>query len=233
MRAGLVALLVVALAAPARADESKQDDRAVGVIVQGGGSLRSKVAGHLAKRLRREGYTAVEEPLGAEALNTLANCFIIEDLACARGVVEARAKTPRLVFARIDDTTGEVTIDVTWFSHGRAPIAAKTACSDCTVTWKDHTGDLLTKLMAQAEMPVFTEPDEPEQPRKPRSVWSKLLPRVLVGVGAATLITGGILLYYGLRDGPEHKYVYPSLTPVGITLIAVGGGAVIGGIITW
>jgi len=27
--------------------------------------------------------------------------------------------------------------------------------------------------------------------------------------------------------------VYPALTPVGITLIAVGGGAVIGGIITW
>jgi len=233
--AGIVALWVVALAAPARAgvitDAETQDARAVGIVVQGGGSLRRKVQDHLEKRLRREGYTAVSDPLGKDALNTLANCFIIEDLKCARGVVEARARTPRLVFARIDDSTGAIAFDFTWFAHGRDPIAVRASCSECAAHWQDHTDDLVTKLTASAEMPILTEP-EPDA-EGPLTKRSRFWPTALITAGAATLVTGSLLLYYGLRDGPSHKYVYPSLTPVGITLIAVGGGAVIGGIITW
>lgn len=230
MWVGLVALMIVALAAPARADDARFDERAVGVIVQGGGPLRGKVEGHIARRLRRDGYTAVEEPLSSDALNTLANCFIIEDLACARGVVEARAKTPRLVFGRIDDSTGEITIDVTWFSYGRAPIPAKASCTQCGDSWKDHTDDLLARLTKSAEMPILPEPEPEDAPRKKPS---RLWPTLLITAGTLALVGGGVLAYYGLRDGPSHKYLYPQLTPVGITLIAVGGGAVIGGIISW
>lgn len=231
MRVGFVALLLVALVAQARADEARTDDRGVGVVVQGGGSLRDKVEAHLGKRLGREGYSAVDDPLSTDAINTLSNCFIIEDLVCARGVIEARARTPRLVFARIDDSTGAVTIDITWFSLGHAPVAASASCSNCSTTWQDHTDDLMTKLVAEAQMPIVTEPDT--GPIAPRKRKSRFWPTVLISVGAATLVTSGVLLYYGLRDGAEHKYVYPSLTPVGITLIAVGGGALIGGMITW
>lgn len=229
MRIGLVAAVVIALAGSARADTAF-DERAVGVIVQGGGSLRGKVEGRIAKRLRRDGYTAVTDPLSSNALDTLANCFVLEDLACARGVIEARAKTPRLVFGRIDDSTGEITIDVTWFSYGHEPVAAKASCTQCAASWPDHTDDLLARLTSAAEMPILPPPEEPDEPRKkPSRLWGTLL----VTAGAATLVTGGLLLYYGLRDGATHKYVYPQLTPVGISLIAVGGGAVIGGIITW
>ncbi len=230
MRMGLVAAVVVALAASAHADDAAFDDRAVGVIVQGGGSLGDKLKSHIARRLRRDGYTAVVNPLSGHALNTLANCFIIEDLACARGVVEARAKTPRLVFGRIDDTTDEFVIDLTWFSYGHEPVASTAPCPQCAATWQDHTDDLLARLTASAEMPILPEPEQPEAPRKkPSRLWSTLL----ISAGSAALVTGSVLLYYGLRDGPDHKYLYPQLTPVGITLIAVGGGAVIGGIITW
>jgi hypothetical protein len=230
MRVGLVAMLLVALAAPARGDDTRLDENAVGVIVQGGGSLRGKVASYIAKRLRRDGYTAVDDPLSKNALDTLANCFIIEDLACARGVVEARARTPRLVFGRIDDSTGEITLDLTWFSYGRAPVPAKASCARCNESWQDHTDDLLARLTASAEMPILPAPDPQDTPRKPRS---RLWPTLLVGAGTAALLAGSVLAYYGLRDGASHKYLYPQLTPVGITLIAVGGGAVIGGIITW
>lgn len=225
MRVGLVALLLVLVGASARAD-----DRDVGVVVHGGGSLRAKIEDHLAKRLRKEGYTAVDDPLSKDALNTIANCFIIDDLACARGVVEARAKTPRLVFARIDDSAGAVTLDFTWFSAGHEPVVERTQCAECSDNWQDHTDDLVTKLAAAAEMPIISTADEPPVRPKPRS---RFWPTLLISLGAATLVTGGALLYRGLRDGPSHKYVYPQLTPVGITLIAVGGGAVIGGIITW
>ncbi len=230
MRAAFVALLVVAFAAPARAD-AKPDDSTVGVIVQGGGSLRDKIEQHITKRVRREGYTAVDAPLGRDALNTISNCFILEDLVCARGVVEARGKTPRLIFVRIDDSGGTVSLSFTWFSRGHEPIPAKSSCSNCAGTWQDHTDDLVSQLMSGAEMPIGNGPEpEPEIIHKGHS---RLLPTLLISAGAATLVTGGALLYYGLRDGATHKYVYPQLTPVGITMIAVGGGAMIGGIITW
>jgi hypothetical protein len=232
MRVGLSALIVLTLCAHAHADDDKPaDERAVGLVVQGGGSLNAKVADHLAKRLRREGYSAVDDPLSKGALDTIANCFIIEDLVCARGVVEARATTPRLIFARIDDTSGAVVFDFTWFSAGRAPVVAKQSCSTCGSTWQGHTDDLMGTLLAGAEMPmVIEDPADAPLPVAPRS---RFWPTLLIGVGAATLVTGGTLVYFGLRDGVEHKYVYPQLTPAGFALIAIGGGAMIGGMITW
>jgi hypothetical protein len=226
MRVGVVALvLVVALSTLARAG-----NRDVGIVVQGQGSLKSKVEDQLAKQLRAEGFTAVESPLSQSALDTLSNCFIIEDLTCAKGVVEARAKTAMLVFARIDDSTGATTLDLTWFSAGHAPLQERTSCASCSATAQDHTTDLVKKLAGRVESPVITQaPAEAPVAKK----HSKLIPGLLIGGGIATLVTGSALLYYGLRDGASHKYVYPQLTPVGITLIAVGGGAMVGGIITW
>lgn len=230
MRVALVVAVVVALGATVRADDRALADRTVGVVVQGEGSLRKRIEGEVTERLQRDGYSANDEPLSKGALDTIGNCFIIEDLACARGVFEARSRTLRLVFVRIDDTTGATMLDITWFSKGREPVTVKRACSECSRTWREHTNDLMEALSAQAQMPIVTktEPD-PEAIQPTSKVWS----RVLVGAGVAAAITGGVLVYYGLRDGSEHKYVYPSLTPVGITAIAVGGGAMIGGIITW
>ena len=227
----MVTLLLVAFVATARADdEQKLDDRTVGVVVQGGGGLRLRVEEHVSEKLRREGYTANDEPLSKDALNTIANCFIIDDLGCANGVFEARSRTLRLVFIRIDDSTGTTTLDVTWFSKGHEPVSAKRTCSECAREWKGHADELIATLSAQAQMPIVIESEpDPERPATRNKLWSRLL----VGAGVATVITGSVLLYYGLRDGAEHKYVYPQLTPVGIVGIAVGGGAVIGGIITW
>lgn len=227
MKVGLVALALLLLALPARAD-SKADDRSVGVVVLGTGSLRNKIEDQLARRLRREGYTAVDDPLARSALDTVTNCFLLEDLVCAKGVVETRAKTPRVVVARIDDSTGTVVLGFTWFSQGRDPIDAKVSCSNCDATWRDHTDDLFAELTSKAEMPIITVEPDPVQPKR-----SKLLPGLLIGLGAATAITGGVMLYYGLRDSPEYKYVHPKLTAPALGLIAVGGGALIGGMITW
>jgi hypothetical protein len=205
MRTGLVALLLVAIAAPALADS-----REVGVVVQGNAKLETDVRA----AVDGAGFSPVRKPLSRDGLDTLANCFIIEDLQCARSVVEARSKTPRLVFVRTDDATAIVT----WFSVGHAPLVERGDCAACAV---DKLARSAPDPIVKAEQPIWHEKH------------SRTLPALLIGAGAATLVTGGVLLYYGMRDGASHKYVYPQLTPAGIALLAVGGGAVIGGVITW
>jgi len=227
MRVGFVALVLLALALPARAD-STADDRSVGIVVLGTGPLRNKIEDHLARRLRREGYTAVDDPLAKSALDTVTNCFLLDDLTCAKGVVETRAKTPRVVIARIDDSGGSLTLAFTWFSQGRDPVDTNVSCTNCDATWRDHTDALFAELTSKAEMPIITVEPEPVPQKR-----SKLLPGLLIGAGAAAAITGGVMLYYGLRDSPEYKYVHPALTAPALGLIALGSGALIGGMITW
>lgn len=198
--------LVAFLALPARAE----DDRRVGVVVQGNEAVEKQ----LASQLRDEGYAAVSRPLPPKALDTLLNCFVLEDLACARGVVEARARTSRLLFARVESSDGA--FDLTWFSTGHEPIQ-KRGQGD----WRPVLGS----LVAGDDVPIVTDTG-PARARKRSKLW----PRVLLTAGALALVGGGVSLYYGLRDGASHKYIYPSLTPVGISLIAVGGGAAIGGL---
>jgi hypothetical protein len=226
---GFVVLALVATLSVAGADDRPTDDR-VGLIVRGTAGLRGRLEDHLAKQLRREGFTAVDTPMSRDALETLGNCFIIEDLACARGVVEARAKTPRLLYARVEETGGSVTFDLTWFSAGSPPIAEHATCESCRETFTEQVDNPLRHLATTAPAPVLPEP-EPEQPAP--SPPSRLVPLSLVAGGAVTAVAGGVCLYYGLRDGAAHKYIYPQLTPVGITLVAVGVGAAITGVILW
>jgi hypothetical protein len=205
------------------------DDRRVGVVVQGTAVHRERLATHLARKLEREGYVAVDEPVSRGALDTLLNCFILEDLVCARGVIEARAKTPRLVFARIEEQDAALQLDITWFAAGHAPQSERESCRDCGERWREHADAMLSKLAAGAPMPIVVPSGATSgEPERRRSRW---LPRSLVVAGALSLVAGGVYLYYGTRDGADHKYVYPQLTPVGITLLAVGGGATIGGVL--
>jgi hypothetical protein len=225
MRFAVVALLAVANIANARADDR------VGIVVQAAPGLRGRLEEHLAAQLRREGFTAVDAPMSRDALSTLANCFIIEDLACARGVVEARSKTTRLLYVRVDKADHATTIDLTWFSAGNAPVAHKASCEDCRDVYDDafaaKADPALRHLAKSALAPTAAEPTYEEPPAPP----SRILPLSMIAGGAVTAVAGGITLYYGLRDGPSYKYVYPDLTPVGISLLAVGAGAAIAGYI--
>jgi hypothetical protein len=219
---GLVALALVALGSSARAD-----DKRLGIVVQGETRLRLKLQTYLAKTLQRDGFAIDDAPIGRKGIETLANCFIIEDLACVRGVVEARATTPQLIHARIEETSDGVTIDLTWFSSGNAPITERAACESCEAGWKEIVDDPVRRLEATAPKPTVTATEPgPERARQRSRFW----PAVLVTLGSATLVAGGVFVYYGVRDGASHKYVYPQLTPVGIAMMAVGGGAAIGGV---
>jgi hypothetical protein len=220
--------VLVAMALVAGVQVVHADDAPIGLVVEGDDPLRGQVESHLAASVRSSGFQLVAAPLSTGALATLANCMLIEDLACARGVVEARAKTPRLLHAQVSPLVeGDgLTLALTWFTTGHAPIADSHTCKDCTTSWRSAASELVPRLAARAPAPSALDSDPgPEQPQP-----SKLWPRTLIAAGLLTSLAGGVTLYYGLRDGASHKYVYPQLTPVGITLLAVGGGVAVGGV---
>ena len=209
MRAALVLLAVVSLAGSARADAPD-----VGVIVSGG---KPALKPHVQEWVRARGYALVGTPLGKDATNTFDNCFVLEDIKCARGVFDARARSASLIYIGVDDES----VAIYWFVKDREPTGGKHPCAGCDVAALVDAE--LAKLAAtQTELPFTKRPPKP----------SKLWPSVLLGTGIVSVAAGGVFLYYGLGiGGADEKFIYPDSTPIGIALAAVGGGATIGGII--
>src|SRR6267142_1282948 len=95
MRALAVIAVVVLAGATARADGT-------GVVVLGEPTLQQPLTAMLQGWLKEHGHTIVPSSFDADAASTFANCFVIEDLACARGVFEQRARGDSLIFARVE-----------------------------------------------------------------------------------------------------------------------------------
>ncbi len=121
-------LVVATTALPAQA----RAEAPVGVVVSGGGSMQAPVATSIASLLQQRGREVVTSPLPPEAVDTLGDCFVIEDAGCARAVVEQRATTRSVVYVKLDDRSGRVTMHVYWFEHGQAPVHRTASCDACT-----------------------------------------------------------------------------------------------------
>ncbi len=147
----LLSLLVAA--GPARADD---DDR-VGVVVtsataSGNTGMQLDVQSHLEAWLRKHGHTIVASPLSKDAVNTIANCFQLDDLKCARGVVEARSKADSVVFARIEPAGKDLTFTTYWFVKGHEVISERRVCEQCSEDdWQSLT-DTMMKTLAQSQV---------------------------------------------------------------------------------
>jgi hypothetical protein len=207
MRVVAVLVVVTWLAAVARADAPD-----VGVIVSGDDAVRT----HVRDWIRKRGYVVVNTPLSKDPANTFDNCFVIEDVKCAKGVFDARSRSASLIFVGVDAES----VTIYWFVKDREPMGSKHPCAGC------NRAELVSR-----ELDALAG----KQPALPVTVVikpSKLWPSVLLGTGVVTLATGGVFLYYGLGiSGADEKYVYPPSTPIGLALAAVGAGATIGGII--
>lgn len=216
MRLVLVALVIL-LAGPASAAP-----RTTGLAVTGTGVKTSELSERLRSLLEARDYVFSDDALTKDAVTTIANCFVLDDVECARGVFEARGKTDTLVYARAEATKGgSVTFTLYWFEKGRSPNGERRACESCTrEAWHKLVREMLGRLQGTPVKPRVVRHDE-----KP----SRTLPAIMLAAGVATIAAGGVFLYYGSRGGPNDKYIYPDSTPVGIALCAVGGGATIGG----
>jgi hypothetical protein len=147
MRALLFASFVlVLLASHARAGNND-----VGVVVVGEATMQPQLAAQLEGWLRQHGHQLVPAPLPPDAINTLQDCFVIEDEVCARKVVEKRSKTQHVVFAKVDvkaDSTDKtVTLTAYWFDKGRDAIAERRYCERCTdITLRSTADELMAAL---------------------------------------------------------------------------------------
>lgn len=174
---------------------SARAEGGVGVVVTGEATLQPQLAAQLEDWLRQRGNVLVPSPLPSEAINALIDCFVIEDLGCARKVVEQQSKSPQMVFAKVDlaDASSgmrDVTITAYWFETGADPIAVRRSCASCTdQALRALTDELMTSLAGKgrAEIGQVTLSSSP--------------------AGARVLIDGAVVgvtpLTYSLPPGPH------------------------------
>ena len=241
MRTLLPALAIVLGSATAHAGD-------IGVVVTGEATLQPQLAAQLEGWLREHGHPLAASPLPPDAINTLIDCFVIEDLSCARSVIDKRAKAQAVVFAKVEVTpsssgTRDIAITGYWFQKDHEAIAERRMCTACTDEKLHATADDLMQALA-AEPPVGTTKPTPvpmpapapepaslsEQPEG-----SRLLPMTLIGVGAASLVIGGVMI--AIDEDPTKQGVQqPNYrdTATGGVVLAVAGAAALGtGLYLW
>lgn len=133
----------------------------VGVVVTGDSAIQPQVAAQIEDWLRQRGHALVAAPLRPEALGTLIDCLVIEDLACARKIVEAEGQAPRIMFAKaelvVTGSVRDITITAYWFARGAEPMAARRTCSACTdATIHDTVDDVMVTLAGKSRADVGT-----------------------------------------------------------------------------
>jgi hypothetical protein len=144
----LALLIVIGLTSMAHAEN-------VGVVVTGEATMQPQLVKQLESWLRKNGHELVPAPLPPEAVNTLVDCFVIEDEGCARGVIEKRSKSNAVVYARVDvaaagDLEKTVTVLAYWFEKGKPAVAERRFCQRCTDATLATTADDVISALAKA-----------------------------------------------------------------------------------
>ncbi len=139
----LVVLLL--LVGSARAD--------IGVVVAGEATMQPMLVRQLEGWLKQHGHTLVPNAMPADAINTLTDCFVIEDEPCARAVIEKRGRTKSIIFARVElqaggDIDKTITVTAYWFEAGQKVASARRFCERCNeATLRTTADDLLAQLL--------------------------------------------------------------------------------------
>ncbi|CAN5525190.1 hypothetical protein BH11MYX1_BH11MYX1_34270 [soil metagenome] len=235
-------LAVLASTSTARAD--------VGVVVTGEATLQPQLLSHLETWLRHHGHSIYASALEPDAINTLIDCYVVEDLNCARKVIEARAKSTAIVYARVESApasngTRDISIVGYWMEKGHDMMAERRTCHKCTEKqMHEIADDLMLSLAAtppansHVHVPdpkeVVAQPtDAPSPGPAPIEIdephHSRAVPATLIGIGAASLITGIVFLVTDEDPnpvGPQKEHLWDVGTA---GAICVGAGAVVAG----
>jgi hypothetical protein len=125
----------------------------VGVVVVGEPTKQRTVKVQLESWLEQHGYAPMRAPLAADAQKTLLDCFVIEDMACARGTFEKRSKADSIVFARIElGADREISLTGYWLAKSRDAVAEKRLCRRCDDAELRKTIDQLMTVLVGASM---------------------------------------------------------------------------------
>lgn len=134
-------------------------DNGVGVLVTGDATVQPQLTAHIEGWLKQRGHVLAPGALPSDALTTLIDCFVIEDLGCARKVVEDKATAPNLVFAKAEltETSGsrDLTIVAYWFERDMEAIAIRRSCEACTDDkLRTTANELMTALAGKGRAEV-------------------------------------------------------------------------------
>jgi hypothetical protein len=239
MRTAFV-VLALAIATPAHAEQ-------VGVVVTGEATLQPQVASELEIWLHARGRSSAPGALEPSAINTLIDCFVLEDLGCARGLIDARSKAPSIVFASIDatqtdDGLREVAVTAYWFQKNHEAIAERRICAKCTdQKLHDTIDELMLALVHEPPLPAEnlevaevnadeTSPAVVEnQPRK------NYVPLGLMAAGSVAIVTGGVLLAIDQDLSPmgPQQPGYRETAMSGLVIGVAGAAALGAGVYLW
>ena len=239
MRAALV-VVALAIATPAHAEQ-------VGVVVTGEATLQPQVASELEVWLHARGRSVAPAALEPSAVNTLIDCFVLEDLSCARGLIDKRSKATSVVFARIDqnqDEDGKRQIEVTtyWFERNHEPMAERRVCAKCTdKKLHDTVDELMLALVHTPPLPSVAEASTPEAepvaplPAAEGTPRRNYVPLGLMAAGGAAIVAGGVLLAIDQDPSPTgpQQPTYRDTATSGVILGVAGLAAVGTGVYLW
>ena len=104
-----------------------------------------QLASPVGQWFQSHGREVVPSGLSKELIDTLRDCFVIEDPGCARGVVERSAKASTVAYVTVDPDKGGVT--TYWLVKGQAPASRHEPCPACTdAMLRDHVIASLAQL---------------------------------------------------------------------------------------
>lgn len=252
MRTSIVVLASVLTAATAHAEK-------VGIVVTGEANLQPQLASQLERWLHDRGRTLVPGALEPDAINTLIDCFVLEDLGCARGVVDVRSSSRALIYARAEQTsnpdgTRNISVTAYWFQKNAEPNVERRVCNQCTdaklIATVDemmlalaHTPPVGSGATAASAAPPAPAPTVAAASPTDESAGSdasdggsrRLLPYGLMGAGAVALI-GGIAMV-AMDEDPDPSdttsKTYRDTATAGVVLGAAGAAALGVGIYLW
>lgn len=140
-RLPLVARLVLRLAAATvalvAAGSTARADDGTGVVVVGEATLQPALVAQIEGWVKQHQPPLVPQALDPDAVNSTIDCFVLDDVSCARAVFEKKGKTTNLVFVRVEVVPGpggvrDITLTGFWFTKGHEPQSHKKTCEHCS-----------------------------------------------------------------------------------------------------
>jgi hypothetical protein len=242
---GLASILVALSFSAARAD--------IGVVVTGEATLQPQLAAQLEGWLKRRGHTVAVSPLEPDAINTLIDCFVIDDLNCARAVVEKRTTSRAIIFVRAaiapDESSGSrnITIVGYWLQKGHETIGERRNCRRCTEEQLRVAADDLMHALASEPPASSYVPDPAKHAAQLQQTTpatdsptrrSRLIPGIAIAGGVALALAGGVLIAVDQdpadipRSGAQPANFRDTALP-GAICIGAGVAAITTGAFLW
>lgn len=205
----------------------------VGVVVTGEATVQPQLAAQLEGWLHDHGHDFIPGPLAPEAINTLIDCFVLENLECARGVVDTRSKSRAVVYTRVETTpnpdgTRDISIAGYWFQKNRDVLSERRVCKRCNDDTLHATVDEL--MVALVHDPPPPPPGAPPLRDAETDASSRRWrPIALMAAGGAALVAGGVMIAIDQDVDPSGKQ-QPNIrdTATAGTIVGLAGAAALG-----